>query len=249
MKRLFLALTLVVTLVAQLSLIAIAADQPLTLLEKPNSSSQSSASPPQMSQIPQPGQMGQMGQMGQSAQGAQTPQSASEQMTMYDVYGVVPTRAPVPYLYIGLGILLALLVSALIYWLYKRKKRPRAVPVILPWERALTDLTEARSLFGMGQGRAYMDRVSQILRCYVEDRFAIKSTRQTTREFLRSLKNTNDSEISNYKMELQNCLEQADMAKFAHKVQDEQNLNIMETAVATFVHATSPSGQVMEDGK
>lgn len=237
MKRLLLALTLVVTLITQFSLVAVADDAPLTLLEKPTNNSQNSASQPQMPQIPQPGQI------------AQGPQGASEQMAMYDVYGVVPTKAPVPYLYIGLGVLLLLVVIGLAYWLYKRKKRPRALPVILPWERALTDLTEARTLFGMGQGRAYMDRVSQILRCYVEDRFAIKSTRQTTREFLRSLKNTKDSEINSYKMELQNCLEQADMAKFAHKVQDEENLNIMETAVSTFVHATSPSGHTGEDGK
>jgi len=234
MKRLLFTFTLVLTLVVQFAFVASADDAPLTLLEQPGKSSQNSAVKPQMPQLPQPGQMG---------------QGTGQQMAMYDIYGVVPTKAPVPYLYIGLGVLLLLLVIALIYWLYKRKKRPRALPAIPPWQRALTDLTEARTLFGVGQGRDYMDRVSQILRRYVEDRFAIQSTRQTTREFLRSLKNTKDAEINSYKMELQHCLEQADMAKFAHKVQDDENLSVMEEAVSTFVHATSPTGQTVEGDK
>ena len=161
-------------------------------------------------------------------------------MELYDIYGVVPTRASVPYLYIIVGALLVLLLGALAYWFYKRKKRAPFAPVIPPWERALTELEAAKMFQNSSQGRLYMDRASQILRDYIEQRFAIKTTRKTTREFLYGLGGQSDSELSNYRVELQRCLEQADMAKFAHQIQDEENLVMMEQAVSTFVHSTRP---------
>ena len=111
------------------------------------------------------------------------------------------------------------------------------------------DLEEAKVFQARGQGRLYMDRASQILRDYIEQRFAIKTTRKTTREFLYSLGGRTGSELNNYKAELQSCLEQADMAKFAHQVQDERNLLVMEQAVSTFVHSTRPGRGDMEEEK
>ena len=237
MKNLILNLLLILIVLVHTAGGAIGEEAPLTLLKDPQNNTQNSTVQQQMPQLsPQQGQ----GQAGVAA---------GEQMALYDIYGVVPTKTPIPYLYIGLGLLLLLLAAALVYWLYKRKGRARSIPAIPPWERALTELQDARALLGKGQGRDYMDRASQILRHYVEDRFAIKSTRQTTREFLQSLKKSKGAEINSYKVELQQCLEQADMAKFAHKVQDDQNLMVMEQAVSTFVHATSPGPKTMGDEK
>lgn len=224
MIRLILQCMLVLLLTVQVAVSVMAEDAPLTLLQEPVKEPQNKSSQ-QMQQLPQPAQMG----------GA-----TGEEMALYDIYGVVPTKEPIPYLYIALGVLLLLALAALIYWLYKRKKKVAVQPVTPPWDKALIDLKEARSLFGKGEGRDYMSRASQILRRYVEERFAIKSTRQTTREFLGSLKHAENPEINDYRLELQQCLEQADMAKFAHKVQDEESLVVMEHAVTTFVHATRP---------
>ncbi len=222
MIRLILQCILVLLLAVQITTPGMADEAPLTLLGEPAQEEQGGR---QMQQLPQP---------------AQVAGAAGEQMAMYDIYGVVPTKQPIPYLYIALGVALFLALAALIYWLYKRKKKVVVQPVTPPWDKALIDLKEARSLFGKGEGRDYMSRASQILRRYVEERFAIKSTRQTTREFLGSLKHAKNPDINDYRLELQQCLEQADMAKFAHKVQDEESLVVMEHAVTTFVHATRP---------
>ncbi|MFT5699737.1 MAG: hypothetical protein ACI8ZB_002603 [Desulforhopalus sp.] len=224
MKKILLLAFLTVTLFTQLTYGATSEEGPLTLMPVPQKNGQSS-NPQQVQQMPQ----------------LQQGQGQGQPMQMYDIYGVIPTKASVPYLYIILGALVLLLAGALIYWWLKKRRRAYSAPVIPPWERALTDLAEAKALQIRGQGRLYMDRASQILRNYIEQRFAIKTTRKTTREFLYSLGGRTGSDLSNYRVELQSCLEQADMAKFAHQVQDEKNLLVMEQAVSTFVQSTRPA--------
>ena len=103
-----------------------------------------------------------------------------------DIYGPVPITETPPYLLIAGIILLALLAAAVCYWFFKKRTAP-APPPIPPWQRALQDLADARKLLNPERGLLYMDRVSQILRSYIESRFAVQSTRQTTREFLQGL--------------------------------------------------------------
>ena len=223
MKRLIFTTLFVVTLMTQVVYGTTSKEAPLTLMQEPQTKGQNSGAQ-QLQQMPQ----------------LQQGQGQGQAMQLYDIYGVVPTKASVPYLYIILGVVLALLLGALAYWFYKRKGRVPFAPVIPSWERALTELEEAKMFQNRSQGRLYMDRASQILRDYIEQRFAIKTTRKTTREFLYGLGGQSDSELNTYRVELQGCLEQADMAKFAHQIQDEHNLVMMEQAVSTFVHSTRP---------
>ena len=86
-----------------------------------------------------------------------------------------------------------------------------------------------------------MEQASEILRRYIESRFAIRSTRQTTREFLAGLNDTGQhNPLAPYRPELRACLEQADMAKFAHLVPDSGIVAQMERAVTDFVNKTEP---------
>ncbi|MGW8195217.1 MAG: DUF4381 family protein [Desulforhopalus sp.] len=187
-----------------------AADEPLTLLNKP---AQQNTSP-------------------QAAAAAGT-----DTDSLRDIYGPVNISNPFPYFLLAAAAILSLL-AAILFWIVK--KRPKsAAPPLPPWELALRDLTDARSLLTPEKGLAYMDRASNILRRYIESRFSIKSTRQTTREFLTGLQSvTQESPLKTYKSELQGCLEQADMAKFAHRKPDLQNLESMEEAVSTFIRRT-----------
>lgn len=228
MKRLVISIMFVVMFMSQFVYGAAGEEGPLTLMKDPKQSAVSGGGQP----LPQ-------------MSGQQHGQGSA--LEFYDIYGVVPTKAAIPYTYIILGVLLVLIAGALLYWWLKKREKKVFTPIVPPWERAITDLKEAKSLQNREQGRAYMDRASQILRHYIEQRFAIKSTRQTTGEFLYSLGGENDSELANYRTELQNCLEQADMAKFAHKEQDEQNLVVMEEAVTTFVRSTRPDDSGKEE--
>lgn len=162
---------------------------------------------------------------------------------LHDIYGPVIITDPPPYLLIAALLLLVVLVAAALYWFTKKRKVP-APPDTPPWQQALLDLVEARKLLTSEKGLLYMERVSQILRSYIESRFAIQSTRQTTREFLQGLTRVDgNSPLLTYKTELQECLEKADMAKFAHHLANFDNLEQMEAAVTTFVKKTEPAEQ------
>ena len=161
--------------------------------------------------------------------------------TLHDIHGPVPLIDQPPYLLLAGSILVFLAAAAALYWFLKKRTRPAPVPVP-PWERALQDLAEAKGLLSPERALFYMDSISRILRRYIEARFAIKSTRQTTREFFAQLAASDTgSPLRRYKTELQRCLEQADMAKFAHHTEDVASLAMIGEAVVDFVTKTQPS--------
>jgi hypothetical protein len=192
-------------------------EQPLTLLNRPQQPGQQPAQP-----LPQP------------------QQPAQQTALLRDIHGPLPLADASPYLVpTAIAVVLLLALAALFFFLKKRKKP--APPPIPPWEMALLELAEARQFINPGQSLLYMDRAGQILRRYIESRFAIRSTRQTTREFLAGLHGTgSDSPLAGYRAELTACLEQADMAKFAHLVPDREDMTQMEEAVIAFVGRTQP---------
>lgn len=161
------------------------------------------------------------------------------QQELRDIYGPVAINEAVNFVLIGvIGALLAA-IAALAH-LFLKKKRGKTTPPIPPWEIALSDLSRARSLMTPENGLAYMDRAGNILRSYIETRFGIKSTRQTTTEFLHGLEVRNSVDLKPFKKELQLCLEQADMAKFAHHLSNVDSMLQMEEGITGFVNNTKP---------
>jgi hypothetical protein len=196
-----------------------APDPPLTLLQEPQKSGRTIQNP-----------------------ALTNPALTGRNEELRDIYGPVPITEPPPYLLITGAVCLLVRSAALLYWFLRKKgTKTKTPPPIPPWEKALLDLADAKSLLSPKRGLLYMDRVSQILRSYIESRFAIQSTRQTTREFLQGLTGVGDSSpLQTYKPELKDCLEQADMAKFAHHLPQLSNLERMEVAVTTFIQTTEP---------
>ncbi len=169
-------------------------------------------------------------------------QTTSQDAALHDIHGPVPTSEYPPYLReAAIGLLAILLICLIIYFLKKRKKP--LPPPIPPWETALRELTLARQLMGEGKSLLYMDQVGQILRRYIELRFAVRSTRQTTREFFACLDASGSAALLTYQGELRACLEQADMAKFAHLVSNQNHMEQMEEAVRTFIISSRPAEQ------
>ncbi len=171
----------------------------------------------------------------------QQAQASGQPQELRDIHGPVELQKQSRTLLYGIIITLSLLLLLAVALWMKRRKKPMATP-IPPWEKALSELTEARQLLSSNLALRYMNSVSLILRNYVESRFAIKSTRQTTSEFLTNLnKSSADPAIRNCKSELQTCLEQCDMAKFAHHIPLQQNMEMMESAIIAFVEKTRPN--------
>lgn len=162
--------------------------------------------------------------------------------SLRDIYGPVslPTSIP-PSIIIIAALCLLAGIAAFIWW-RRRKKSVPPLPPLPPWQTALHELDAARKLMTSHDALLYMNQCSQILRNYIENRFGILSTRQTTGEFLVSLqKSGNSSPLFIYRSELQHCLVQADMAKFAHQQPENiEHLEHMETAVRGFIERTIP---------
>jgi hypothetical protein len=158
---------------------------------------------------------------------------------LHDIFGPVLLPDPVPYLLYGLiAFSMLVLLLAAYWWFYKRPKP--AAPPIPPGILARDELMRARELMNPEQTLHYMERVSEILRRYLESRFQLRTTRQTTREFFQSLtaRIHDNKAISGFSLELKSCLERCDLAKFAHQPSSVEHLQEMENSVLNFVNQT-----------
>ena len=170
---------------------------------------------------------------------AQSGLKAQQIEELRDIHGPVPITGQPPYWAIGGTIAVVLAILAALYFYLKKKRQPAPPVPLSAWETALAELAAVKEL--QSQALLYMEKASEILRRYIESRFAIRSTRQTTREFLAGLSHTGQhNPLAPYRPELQACLEQADMAKFARLVPDSAIVAQMERAVTDFVKKTEP---------
>ncbi len=121
--------------------------------------------------------------------------------------------------YLFIFLLLVAVGGAVFYWWKKYKNKPAAVPQVdvkPPWIKAFELLAQLQkeNLLAQGKMVEYYQRLSDIVRHYIEDRFSIRAPEMTTEEFLLSLQyspklNTNQKES------LKDFLTCCDMVKFA----------------------------------
>ena len=170
-------------------------------------------------------------------------------ITLHDIRG--PVELPdSSALFLWLAIALAVLIIAglLFYFLRRRKKAPQQAR---PHDVALAELARLRQMMNGEQALIYAAQLSEILRRYVEARFQIRSTRQTTREFFADLTWHSQAgrSMEEHHDRLKECLEQCDMAKFAHCVPDQAEMEAMEEGVRSFIRATAQTVEEEGEGK
>jgi LPXTG-motif cell wall-anchored protein len=176
-------------------------------------------------------------QQGQSAPLTQgQPQGG---VTLHDIRG--PVELPdssglLFWLVIGLTLLV---IAGLLLYFWKRRKKGEKPPT--PQDVALTALARLRTMMNPEEALSYAAQLSEILRRYVEARFQIHSTRQTTREFFADLSLNPQAvrSMAAHHDRLKECLEQCDMAKFAHCIPDQPEMEAMEGAVRSFIRASA----------
>lgn len=166
---------------------------------------------------------------------------------IYDIYGPVSLPEPLLWPYF---LAAALIISALLLFLFfswKKKKKKAAVEPLSAHREALAALDVARSYKEQGQSLLYAEKVSALLRTYIEKRFAIRTTRQTTSEFFQALdllpENKNELLFS-FREQLRLCLEQCDLAKYAHRTAQQEGMEKLDRSVRRFITETVAS----EDG-
>ncbi len=179
-------------------------------------------------------------------QNSRTIPQAQQQVDIHDIYPPLLLPDPIPWIpWIIAGAIFVILLLLLL--LYFKRKKKTVIPSIPPHITALAELQRAREYLTNNKSLIYAERISEILRRYIEKRFTISSTRQTTTEFLYAIQlaaNSSGSELLNHKEELSRCMEQCDMAKFAHKTTNKENMEEMEDGVRRFIDSTKPSEEV-----
>lgn len=140
------------------------------------------------------------------------------------------------------GFLLGALLLAL--WLLRSPARrgAQAPEIALPSHvKAQRALARLRGLprTTAAQVEAFYVEVSNVLRTYLEERFALRAPERTTEEFLRDLE-SGDRLARDHRGELERFLSQCDLVKFAAVVPGEaEHLAVFALAEA-FVDATRP---------
>ncbi len=156
-----------------------------------------------------------------------------------DIHPPVLLPEPPDYTVLIVAVLLLLVVLAVLFWFFRMRKKKISLP--RAHETALADLVRARSFMSAEQALQYAAAVSDILRRYIEKRFRIRTTRQTTKEFFAALGGNPGkaaTELEKHHDSLKVCLEQCDMAKFARRTPDRTHMEKMETAVKNFIEST-----------
>jgi hypothetical protein len=122
-------------------------------------------------------------------------------------YSFMPTWALFLASFVGLSLI------GLIVWLRKRKPRP-ALPPKLPRQIALEELDRISGEIETMNPYQFSIRVSDILRRYVTNEFALPVTRQTSVEFLTALAKSSPFS-ANEKSLIEDFLNRCDLIKFA----------------------------------
>lgn len=117
---------------------------------------------------------------------------------------------------IGSVLLLVGVALLIIYKLKKNKKGKKDIVIVLPHVRALKALKRLKNeeLIEKGEIELFHQRLSNILREYIEGKFNIHAPEQTTEEFIWEMTITKRID-SEYQVILKNYLKQCDLIKFA----------------------------------
>ncbi len=163
-----------------------------------------------------------------------------EQLLLRDIQPPLTLpEEPAYAVYVAVAVAVLVLLG-LLYWFFRRRKK--AVKLPAAHEEALADLIRARNMMTVEQGLQYAAEVSGILRKYIEKRFRIKTSRQTTREFFSAITDRFGDGQSLFSEEqrgrLEECLKECDMAKFARCTPDMVVMDRMESAVRNFIEET-----------
>jgi hypothetical protein len=143
--------------------------------------------------------------------------------------------------WIGGGVVLALLLCAAVaILLWRRRPKSVAPPPRIPAH--LMALAELRKLGGenlieKGEIKTFYQRLSDILRRYIENRFGLRAPEETTEEFLESLR-YNETLNRNYRALLEAFLNECDLVKFAEYTPQTQDIQRAFDSCKSFIIGT-----------
>lgn len=163
-----------------------------------------------------------------------------ENLTIEDIEGVVeiPEEASLWWLW---GLPVVGVVGAAVLWLMLRKKRAaRLIRVFKPAHEiayARLRVLVKEDLLKAGKIKEFYERISDILRHYIEDRFELRAPERTTEEFLYELKFTR-ALSEGQKADIEEFLTLCDLVKFAKHTPTVEQVQRTFNLVKDFIEKT-----------
>ena len=104
-------------------------------------------------------------------------------------------------------------ICAYAVWRRRHRETPRRSPTLS--EQALQGLENTRPLMRPATAREFGIAASEVIRNYIEKRFQVIATQQTTEEFLQTLLQSSNETLARHRSLLEVFLQQCDFVKFA----------------------------------
>ena len=156
---------------------------------------------------------------------------------IHDIKGLVPLPHDLWWLWL---LLLAIAAAAVAFWMWKRRRPASpavAVAPLTPYEVAIRALQRLRE--ENPPVEEFYTRLSDIVRCYLEDQLGLRAPERTTEEFLYEA--SRDHALSaEHKELLAAFLQESDLVKFARFRPGADDMNRAFDAAEKFVHDTQP---------
>ena len=149
----------------------------------------------------------------------------------------------VVWIMVGLFSLAILITFAILYYL-KRKARVIVIPA---WQIATSELNLIEKDLPM-EAELFFVRTFDVLMSYIQKRFKIPATEQTTAEFIHSIKHSSQLDRSHQDILTQFSMS-ANMIKFAKADSSQEQMTETLSLARTFVSDTIPSATLSEPEK
>jgi hypothetical protein len=151
-----------------------------------------------------------------------------------------------PYLLLGGATAVTLVIVAWIVWRWRRwAPAPLPEPTPAEWAVAELDRIDRMDLPGEQEIERFHTLVSDVLRRYLERRFGLKATEQTTPEFLQGLR-TSSLLTPDQQETLRAFLVQCDLAKFARAEYTPFECKLLARTARDFVRQTAKPAPATE---
>ncbi|HVW67598.1 MAG TPA: DUF4381 family protein [Steroidobacteraceae bacterium] len=139
----------------------------------------------------------------------------------------------------ALAVVGAIVIVAICVYVFRRERHrgPHRRSLTLT-ELALERLEETRPLMRSDSAREFGIAASEVIRDYIERRFAVSATRRTTEEFLQALLQSSNEALAQHRALLAQFLQQCDFVKFAGASLGATDLEALLQSARGFVLAT-----------
>ncbi|MDF1812161.1 MAG: hypothetical protein P1V20_08100 [Verrucomicrobiales bacterium] len=160
---------------------------------------------------------------------------AQEAEDIRDIKDLVEIPAPPNYTLWIIAAVVVLIIALLLWKLLTRKKqKPGTAASVI----ALRELNAAEKLIPGESPEPLVLSATDTIRRYIEKRFSISATRQTTEEFLREIHHEASGALAPFRDELGTFLISCDGVKFGRAGMEASTRQELLESARSFVHAT-----------